>query len=167
MMSPFCSSTRCNRARAGSPVVMHPPYSLQQVAVRRAIEAAHWAPSDSYLLFFNSTVGLPYAGVEPERFPRVSMNPPFPPHPLQGTVYDDVASSSTITVTSRNGGQMPTITSTLAPQLPSMAEFATGEYPRESAFKVAPICSMHAPGQAMETFGTPRDANSDTGEVNG
>ncbi len=95
------------------------------------------------------------------------MNPTVPPHPLQGTVYDDVASSSTITVISRNGGRKPTITSTLAPQLPSMAEFAAGESQRESASTVAPIYSMHAPGQAMETFGTPRDANSDADVLNG
>ncbi len=48
-----------------------------------------------------------------------------------------------------------------------MAEFAAGESQREFASTVAPIYSMHAPGQAMETFGTPRDANSDADVLNG
>ncbi len=80
MMSPSRSSTRCNRARGGSPVVMHPLSSQQQVAVRHAIEAVHRAPCDNYLLFltaqwFRSMLGSPLSALTPFKGPFTMMWP--------------------------------------------------------------------------------------------
>ncbi|VDD76649.1 unnamed protein product [Mesocestoides corti] len=118
------------RTRSAAATVFPSTFSAatgRRSRLRSGTGSLHHVPSQRTPLIDNSPlpppppppalpIPTPQTSKEPRRFPRITMSPT----PPAATVYDDVASSSTITVISRDGRKPAT---QMAPQLPSMAEF--------------------------------------------